>query len=353
MNIKHLIVDGICHKYRSLESDNWILNSINLDLNPGELVGLVGPSGCGKTTLLRLIAGFETPNKGKIIFNGLEVSSPNHVQPPERRGIGMVFQDYALFPHLDVMKNICFGIPRGSKLNRVDWLLQLLGISELKNRYPHELSGGQRQRVALARALAPGTSLILLDEPFCSLDQEVRIRLRNELSSVLKSCDAAALFVTHDSQEALAICDRVAVMNKGNIHQFSTPIKLVSHPLTPFVGKFVLQKNLLPINRKKGEYESALGLISFTNNLYNNNFNTIMFDSKSIALEFKSDGNATVKSREFMNDYWIITVKLSGHILRVLYKGDDNFQIGDSCNISFIPQEKVFLFPGSIGAVLI
>ena len=353
MNNNHLYLDGIWHKYQTLDSDKWTLKSINLDLKAGELVGLVGPSGCGKTTLLRLIAGFETPNKGKIIFNGNEVSNPTNVLPPERRGIGMVFQDYALFPHLDVLKNVCFGLPKKSQLNRVDWLLNLLGISDLKYRYPHELSGGQRQRVALARALAPGTSLILLDEPFCSLDQQVRIRLRNELSEVLKSCNAAALFVTHDSQEALAICNRVAVMNNGNIHQFATPSQLVSHPHTPFVGKFVLQRNILPISYINNKYQTPLGEVFFEQNLINNKIETIMFDHKSINLEFRSNGNSIVKSREFMNEFWIITINLDGYIIRVLHKNQVDFKIGDRCQASFKSLEPVLLYPGSINASFI
>ncbi len=348
MNINHLCVDGIWHKYRSIDSGKWTLQSICLDIKPGELVGLVGPSGCGKTTLLRLIAGFEKPTSGKISFQGIEVTTPTRILPPERRGIGMVFQDYALFPHLNVWKNVCFGIAKSSNTSRANWLLDLLGISELKFRYPHELSGGQRQRVALARALAPGTSLILLDEPFCSLDQEVRIRLRNELSSVLKSCETAALFVTHDSQEALAICNRIAVMEQGFIHQFSTPQELVSRPLTPFVGRFVLQRNSLPIHLKNNEYFTPIGKIPLSDSIKLKDVDTIMFDSKAISISLSSSGNAIVKSSEFCYNHWIVTIMISNYKLRVWYEKEAKLGIGDKCEVSFIPNQSILLFPGSI-----
>ena len=240
-----LEIQNLWHEFNPNKKNNWILRDINFSLRPGELVGLLGPSGCGKTTLLRLIAGFEKPKRGLIKNNGQIISSNNYLLPPERRQIGMVFQDYALFPHLNVWDNVCFGINKNEQsIKRANWLLNLLDIYDFKKRYPHELSGGQSQRVALARALAPGTSLVLLDEPFCSLDVEVRSRLRSELSSVLKSCSASALLVTHDPHEALAICDRIAVLRSGEIQQYSTPFEIVSSPSNNFVAQFVLQKNI-------------------------------------------------------------------------------------------------------------
>ena len=226
-----LEVHNLCYEFKSNTNNHWVLKDINFSLRAGELIGLLGPSGCGKTTLLRLIAGFEKPKRGLIKKNGQIISNNHYLLSPERRQIGMVFQDYALFPHLNVWDNVCFGInKKGQSIERAKWLLNLLDIYEFKNRYPHELSGGQSQRVALARALAPGTSLVLLDEPFCSLDVEVRSRLRSELSSVLKSCSASAILVTHDPHEALAICDRVAVLRSGEIQQYSTPFEMVLNP---------------------------------------------------------------------------------------------------------------------------
>ena len=173
-------VRGLWHRYRSANSD-WTLQGIDLTLEPGELVGLLGPSGCGKTTLLRLIAGFEVPSLGEVRMHGQPVATAQRWLPPERRGVGMVFQDYALFPHLTAWDNTCFGLRPGQDTSRAAWLLELLGLERLTKRYPHELSGGQRQRLALARALAPAPGVVLLDEPFSNLDVEVRLRLRSEL----------------------------------------------------------------------------------------------------------------------------------------------------------------------------
>ena len=254
-----LEVQNLWHEFKSNKNSNWVLKGIDFSLRPGELIGLLGPSGCGKTTLLRLIAGFEKPKRGLIKKNGQIISNNHYLLSPERRQIGMVFQDYALFPHLNVWDNVCFGInKKGQSIERAKWLLNLLDIYVFKSRYPHELSGGQSQRVALARALAPGTSLVLLDEPFCSLDVEVRSRLRSELCSVLKSCSASAILVTHDPHEALAICDRVAVLRSGEIQQYSTPFEIVSSPSNDFIGQFVLQKNILPIQYKDDSYSCLL-----------------------------------------------------------------------------------------------
>ena len=221
-----LIIDDLHHKYDKRECSNWILNEINLKIENGELLGLLGPSGCGKTTLLRLIAGFEYPSKGRISLNSKEISNRKKILSPEKRNIGMVFQDYALFPHLTVLENVIFGLKNKKESSRVNYLLNVVGLNSLVGRYPHELSGGQKQRLAIARALAPGTNFILLDEPFCSLDMHVKLKLRSELPNILKGCNASGLMVTHDPEEAMSICDKVAVMNDGKIHQIDTPINL-------------------------------------------------------------------------------------------------------------------------------
>ena len=249
MEKEALIIDDLYHKYDKQDSSNWILNSINLKIEKGELLGLLGPSGCGKTTLLRLIAGFEYPSEGKITLNNSEISNKLKILTPEKRNIGMVFQDYALFPHLSVLENAMFGLKDKKNKSRINFLINIVGLDKLINRYPHELSGGQKQRLAIARALAPGTNFILLDEPFCSLDMHVKLKLRSELPNILRNCNASGLMVTHDPEEAMSICNKVAVMNEGKIHQIDTPMKLLENPKTIFVSSFILGNNILKLTK--------------------------------------------------------------------------------------------------------
>ena len=221
-----------------------VVHDLSLHLNPGTLACLLGPSGCGKTTVLRAVAGFEPVYKGEIMLRGQSVSRANYVVPPEQRHVGMVFQDYALFPHLDIENNIGFGLRKHTKDARrktVLHLLELVGLGGLGKRYAHELSGGQQQRVALARALAAQPDLILMDEPFSNLDIELRERLGLEVRDILKSQNIAAILVTHDQQEAFALGDVVGIMNQGNISQWDTPFNLYHEPINRFVADFIGQ----------------------------------------------------------------------------------------------------------------
>jgi iron(III) transport system ATP-binding protein len=218
------------------------VDAVTLGLQVGDIGVLIGPSGCGKTTLLRAVAGLECVTHGSIALQGEVVSSPRAQLLPEQRRIGMVFQDYALFPHLDVGRNVDFGIrhlPAAQRQARVDEVLNLVGLQGMQTRHPHELSGGQQQRVALARALAPQPRLLLLDEPFSNLDVELRERLAHELRAILKAAGATALFVTHDQLEAFAIGDVIGVMHQGRLHQWSDAYTLYHRPATRFVAEFI------------------------------------------------------------------------------------------------------------------
>ena len=346
-----LEVHNLWHEFKSNKNNNWVLKDINFSLRAGELIGLLGPSGCGKTTLLRLIAGFEKPKRGLIKKNGQIISNNHYLLSPERRQIGMVFQDYALFPHLNVWDNVCFGInKKGQSKERAKWLLNLLDIYEFKSRYPHELSGGQSQRVALARALAPGTSLVLLDEPFCSLDVEVRSRLRSELSSVLKSCSASAILVTHDPHEALAICDRVAVLRSGEIQQYSTPFEMVSSPSNDFIGQFVLQKNILPIQYKDDSYSTCIGKLRLPADTSISSESVCMFDKNAIRIEPCKNNFFTVISKEYRINHYVYTVVNDNLKLKSEMSLDTSLSIGDKCKVDVIHEKNFLVLPENINS---
>lgn len=240
-----LELDDVSHAY----DRRPVLNHLSFRVEKGSIACLLGASGCGKTTVLRCIAGFENVTAGRILLNGLVMSRPGYTTPPERRRIGMVFQDYALFPHLTVARNIAFGL-RGmtdaERAARVEELISIVGLEQVKNHYPHELSGGQQQRVALARALAPNPDLLLLDEPFSNLDVEMRERLSLEVRDVLKQQNITAILVTHDQHEAFNIADEIGIMAGGTIEQWDTPYRLYHEPASRFVADFIGQGVFLP-----------------------------------------------------------------------------------------------------------
>lgn len=227
----------------------WVnaANNVSLALNKGDIGCLLGPSGCGKTTVLRAVAGFEPIQSGSIVLNGKTISTPTEVVPAESRTMGMMFQDYALFPHLSVQDNIGFGL-RGlssqDRQARVKELLELVGLSGFESRFPHELSGGQQQRVALARSLAPEPTLLLLDEPFSNLDVDTRERLAFELRDILKQTGLTILLVTHNHDEAFALGDQVGVMNEGTLLQWGTPATLTHYPANDMVQNILRRDSL-------------------------------------------------------------------------------------------------------------
>jgi iron(III) transport system ATP-binding protein len=226
-----------------------VLDQLNLALEVGDLGCVVGSSGCGKTTLLRAIAGLVPVTSGSIDIAGTRVAGDGIDVPTEKRGVGLVFQDYALFPHLRIDENVAFGLralPRGERAARVERLLELVGLRPFARKYPHELSGGQQQRVALARALAPQPALLLMDEPFSNLDVELRARLGAEVRQILKESGTSAILVTHDQQEAFAIADRVGVMHGGRLEQWDRPYEIYHRPGSRYVADFIGQGVFLP-----------------------------------------------------------------------------------------------------------
>ncbi|MEM1041002.1 MAG: ABC transporter ATP-binding protein [Bacteroidota bacterium] len=239
-----------------------VVNGLSFEVAEGETFALLGPSGCGKTTALRCIAGFEQPDGGTVALGGRMLVGEGALVPPERRGIGFVFQDYALFPHLSVRDNVLFGLgtlPKRERPARADEVLRLVGLGGLEDRRPHALSGGQQQRVALARAMAPRPRLLLLDEPFSNLDALLRQEMRARVRDLLKREGMTALLVTHDQEEALSFADRVAVMQAGQIDQTGTPEEIYTTPRTLFVAQFLGQTNLLLTQAEGDEAETVLG----------------------------------------------------------------------------------------------
>ncbi len=238
------------------------VSSVDLTVREGELLTLLGPSGCGKTTTLRLIAGLDSPTAGTVRVAGETVAGEGRTVPPEERDVGMVFQEFALFPHLSVAENVAFGIddwPTDQREARVEELLDLVGLSEYGDRTPEDLSGGQRQRVALARSLAPEPDVLLLDEPFSNLDVRLRTRMREEVRRILKAAGVTAVSVTHDQEEALSISDRVAVVDDGQIEQVSRPETVFEHPESRFVAEFIGQASFLSGTFSEGRVETGLG----------------------------------------------------------------------------------------------
>ncbi|MCC6627883.1 MAG: ABC transporter ATP-binding protein [Chloroflexi bacterium] len=305
------------------------VNGVDLTLARGQFLALLGPSGCGKTTVLRLIAGFETPDAGAIEIAGQRVAGPGFSQPPERRRVGMVFQDYALFPHLDVARNIAFGLPRGPERGRrIVESLRLVGMAGYQERMPHELSGGQQQRVALARALAPGPDVLLLDEPFSNLDAALRAQVRGEVRQILGAAGATVIMVTHDQEEALSLADQVAVMQAGRVVQVADPFELYQRPATHAVAMLVGEANVLAGEADGISVACALGRLPLARPVQGPV--EVLVRPEALTLAIDPDGPASVLTTEFFGHDQLITTRLpAGLTLRArlgprqrIYPGD-------------------------------
>jgi iron(III) transport system ATP-binding protein len=256
-----LRMQGISHSFGAKRA----LDGVSLSVAPGELVCLLGPSGCGKTTLLRIAAGLEPLQVGSVALDGCAVAEPGYAVPPEKRGVGLVFQDYALFPHLDVAGNVAFGLAgldAARTRARVREALEAVGMAEHERSWPHTLSGGQQQRVALARALAPRPRVVLMDEPFSGLDARLRETIRDDTLHVLKRSGAATLMVTHDPEEAMFMADRIAVMNDGRIEQDDVPPRVYGKPASAFVARFFGQLNEYVARVEGGAVATPFGPVS-------------------------------------------------------------------------------------------
>ena len=319
------------------------VDGASFELNEGELLGLLGPSGCGKTTLLRLVAGFERPDAGEIVLGEQAVCGPRMWLPPERRHVGVVFQDYALFPHLSVVENVAFGLEqlwRRGQLEKKEIRLQaiasidLVGLSGMEKRFPHELSGGQQQRVALARALAPRPPVVLLDEPFSNLDVQVRLYLRQEVRDILKRVGASGIFVTHDQEEALAIADKVAVMHEGRLAQVDTPERVYQQPASRFIADFVTQANFVAATWQVGGWQTEIGWIGpalerETAVAPRLDEGDLMICQEDVQIVPDEGGNLWVKGRQFLGREYQYTLLLpSERTLQVRSPASHRLEVG-------------------------
>lgn len=295
------------------DRQNLAIQQVTLSAKAGEIICLLGPSGCGKTTTLRAIAGFEPVIEGTITIQGKRVSGLGVHFPPEKRHIGMVFQDYALFPHMRVAENIGFGLTHMRSSERqaqITRMLSLIGLTGLERRYPHELSGGQQQRVALARALAPRPVLLLLDEPFSNLDPDMTLKMRNELHRLLRETNTTTVLVTHDHDEAFAMADRIAVFQEGRLLQFDTPETIYHLPASPFVAEFAGQADFLPGTLRQGVAMTEIGEFPRLAQYNGHTEVMVLVRPDDIRITGVGTGTALIEARQFHGSENLYTIRL-------------------------------------------
>ena len=332
---------------------NQIVFKFDFSLEESQIGCLLGPSGCGKTTVLRAIAGFENPTKGEIVLNGNKLNGSKIFVEPEKRQIGMVFQDIALFPHLSVESNIQFGIrslPQNQRDKRSNELLDLVGMSQFKKTYPHELSGGQQQRIALARAIAPKPSLLLMDEPLSSLDEELREQLAREIRLILQQEKISAILVTHDQNEAFAVGDHICVMHQGRVQQNDSAYNLYHRPLNRFVAEFIGEGALLPgVVADEDTITTDLGEIkgNLPESCKHQDNVDVLIRPENVILGDDKENRAVITERYFRGSGYLYSLKTSGGVeLLSLIPGSEALQIDQSISVRLqIERPVVFSRP--------
>ena len=333
------------HVSCSYETGRPAVQGISFAAREGEILCLLGPSGCGKTTILRAIAGFEPVRSGQLFLSGQLVSAQDVMTPTENRHVGMVFQEYALFPHLRVQDNIAFGLrnlPRSERAERVQEMLRLTGLEGFERRYPHELSCGQQQRVALARALVQNPVVLLLDEPFSNLDPDMAGRMRQELHDLLRRTKTTTVLVTHDHDEAFAMADRIAVLNEGRLEQFDTPEMMYHMPATPFVADFVGQADFIPGTVSQGMVHTELGEFPDTIDSKDGAAVVVMIRPDDIHLVPTEGARSRVLSRQFHGSENLYTVSLpSGQIVHSSQGSTSVYQEGTTVELRVLATHTV------------
>ena len=332
--------------------DGPVLREVSFAVEPGELFSLVGPSGCGKTTALRIVAGFERPDSGTVSLGDRVLSGPRGHVRPEKRGLGFVFQDYALFPHLTALDNVAFGLrdmPKEKARARAMEVLSMVHLADAAHRYPAHLSGGQQQRVALARSLAPRPKVLLMDEPFSNLDAGMRLATRSEVRALLKASGTTTVLVTHDQEEAMTMGDRLAVMNNGRVEQSDAPETLYRKPRTAFVASFLGATNLLDCEADGGDALSALGPLILDRQARGPIRVSLRPEQLVMSPANESDPRAIVTAREFKGHDQTYRVCLSGQELMVQSHSSCTWRPGDMVRLQVLDAAVVLDEPSTNG----
>lgn len=338
----------VCHNLTKTYSDLLVVNTLSLEAGEGKIITLLGPSGCGKTTTLRLIAGFEAADSGTIEIAGQLVTDGPRSVPPERRGVGMVFQDYAVFPHLSVRDNVGFALGKGAEARgRVDELLDFVGLPGFGSKMPSQLSGGEQQRVSLARALSKDPDLLLLDEPFSNLDAALRHGVRLEVRDLLKERGITAVFVTHDQEEALLLGDEVAVMRRGRIEQIGPPEQVYHQPTTRFVAEFMGQSDFLPGVVQAGQVTTPIGPLERQVAAPDQAQVDILVRPDDITIQASNTGSGRVLHRDFMGMSYVYHVRLpDGTQVRSRSRHTERLELGTQVAVRFAGDHVLPCFYG-------
>ncbi|MFQ5984462.1 MAG: ABC transporter ATP-binding protein [Alphaproteobacteria bacterium] len=345
-----LLLEGVSHAFDGLT----VVDGVNLTVEEGEIICLVGPSGCGKTTLLRIAAGLEELQEGRVVIGGREVAGPKGVVPPEERGVGLVFQDYALFPHLTVAGNVAFGLSRLPAAERRQAALDMLervGMAHFAASYPHILSGGEQQRVALARALAPRPRLMLLDEPFSGLDVRLRDQIRDQTLKVLREAQASTLLVTHDPEEGMYMAHRIAVMRAGRIEQVGAPEAVYHEPANAFVTRFLSEVNCVHGMVEKSAVASPFGTVA-ARGIADGTRVDVLIRPEALGLRDSADREgaaAVVAARHVTGPYSVVVLRLEadGTEVKARFAGHDAPAVGSQVRIA-LTSDDLFIFPCAV-----